>query len=50
MSPSPEKLAVLVGYNCDVCHGKMIVETEGTILHFCEGWLIPVYEVVEVEQ
>jgi hypothetical protein len=47
MTEPTEKLTKLVGYNCDVCHGKNIIETDNEILHFCGGFLIPVYEVVE---
>jgi len=32
------------GYNCDVCKGHNIQKTNDSILHFCEGVLIPVYE------
>lgn len=35
----------LIGYNCKVCKGKKITETENAIIHnFCDGILEPVYE------
>lgn len=46
MRDPPEKLTVFTGYDCLVCKGKNIVETDNEIVHICEGFLIPVYEVV----
>ena len=35
----------LIGYNCSVCHGAKIAETDNEIIHwFCDGDLEPVYE------
>lgn len=40
-SNTPERK--IIGYTCEVCHGKNVRETDNEILHACEGVLIPVF-------
>lgn len=45
-TPQPDKK--IIGYNCDICHGKNARESGDTIVHVCKGVLIPVFEETHI--